>query len=184
MCTNCFVQWQKESDKTEAVEESLPSLVSASPLKVQNLYNCVFLLLQMELVFDSIILLHFTYVADHKLLVRWFIIGGQAWASTHCWFNVLSCTQTMDNSRIRHCLLFHEHGKQKLHASIFPVNEATIYATHTLGLNFTNCHDLNLWHLCHYLWSLPEANSTTVRDLTVPSVRSLSSSVMICSRFP
>ena len=26
------------------------------------------------------------------LLVRWFIIEGWAWASMHCWFNVLSCT--------------------------------------------------------------------------------------------
>jgi len=23
-------------------------------------------------------------------LVRWFIIGGRAWASMHCWFNILS----------------------------------------------------------------------------------------------
>ena len=64
--------------------------------------------------------------------------GGGAWASMNCWFNVLSCTQTMDNSKICHCLLFHEHGKQKLHAAISPVNEAT--TTHTLGLNFTNCY--------------------------------------------
>ena len=41
-------------------------------------------------------------------LVRRFIIGGWAWAS------MLFChgTQTMDNRRICHCLLFHEHGKQ------------------------------------------------------------------------
>ena len=64
------------------------------------------------------------------LLVRWFIIEGWAWASIHCWFNVLSCTQTMDDSRICHCLLFHEHGKQKLHAAISPVKEATTLHTH------------------------------------------------------
>ena len=43
---------------------------------------------------------------------------------------VLSCTQTMDNSRIGHCLLFHEHGKQKLRAAISPVDEATMLYTH------------------------------------------------------
>ena len=31
-------------------------------------------------------------------------------------------------------------------------------------------------------WPLPEANSTTVCDLTVPSVRSLPLSVMVCSQ--
>ena len=44
---------------------------------------------------------------------------------------VLSCTQTMDKSRICHCLLFREHGKQKLYAAISLVNEATTVYTHT-----------------------------------------------------
>ena len=34
---------------------------------------------------------------------------------------------------------------------------------------------------CHYAWPLHEANSTTVRDLTVPSVSSLPLSVMVHS---
>ena len=64
-------------------------------------------------------------------------------------------TQIMDNSRIFHCLLFHEHGK------------------------------LNLWRRLyeyHYAWPLPEANVTTMGDLTVPSVSSLPLSVMVRSR--
>jgi len=30
------------------------------------------------------------FVARRTLLVRWFIIGGRAWPSMHCWSNVLS----------------------------------------------------------------------------------------------
>ena len=33
----------------------------------------------------------------------------------------------------------------------------------------------------NYVWALPDANSTTVRDLTVPSVSSLSLSIMVSS---
>ena len=36
-------------------------------------------------------------------------------------------------------------------------------------------------YMCHYAWPLPETNLTTVRDLIVPSVSSLSLSVMVCS---
>ena len=74
-----------------------------------------------------------TNVQDHSpgrdILVRWFIIGW-AWVSCFC-----HGTQTMDNSRICHCLLFHEHGKQTLCSHFF--GQGTYYATHTLGLNFT-----------------------------------------------
>ena len=45
-------------------------------------------------------------------------------------------------------------------------------------------HELNLWrrlYECHYAWPLPEANATTVRDLTVPSVSSLPLSIMVRS---
>ena len=36
--------------------------------------------------------------------------------SKHAFADLMFChgTQTTDNSRICHCLLFHEHGKQKL----------------------------------------------------------------------
>ena len=76
------------------------------------------------------------------LLVRWFIIEGWAWASIHCWFNVLSCTQTMDDSRICHCLLFHEHGKQNF-MQPFLRSTKLLRWTHA-WTNFTNCHELNL----------------------------------------
>ena len=48
----------------------------------------------------------------------------------HCWFIVLSCTRTMDNSRICQWLLFHEHGKQNL-CSHFPGQGSYYGYTHT-----------------------------------------------------
>ena len=89
---------------------------------------------------------------------------GWAWVSMHCWFNVSSCRQTTDNHSI----------SKKLHAAISPVKEA-ITATHTHGLNFT----IKLWPeslvlmSVDYGWPLPEVNSTTVHDLTVPSLSNL-----------
>ena len=50
-------------------------------------------------------------------------------------------TQTMDNSRICHCLLFHEHGKQKLHGAISLVKKASYYATHA----WTNFSPMKSW---------------------------------------
>ena len=95
----------------------------------------------------------------------------------HCWF--CHGIQTMDNSRICHC-----HCFMNMVSKNFVQRFGSYYATHTLGLNFTNCHELNLWCLwCHYSWPLPEANSTTVRDLMTPSVNSLPLSVIVCSRF-
>ena len=38
--------------------------------------------------------------------------------------------QTMDNSRICHCLLFHEHSKQILCVAISPVKEASTLHMH------------------------------------------------------
>jgi len=57
-------------------------------------------------------------------------------------------------------------------------------ATHTLGL--LKLHNKVMsWisgdYECHYPQPLPEANATTVRDLTVPSVSSLPLSVMVRS---
>ena len=115
-------------------------------------------------------------------IVRWFIIGGRAWASIHCWFNVLSWHT---NLRICHCLLFHEHGKQNFVQSQVqsPVKEATIRYTHA----WTTLHNKVMnWisgaYECRYAWLLPETNSSTVRDLTIHSVSSLPSSVMVHSR--
>ena len=58
---------------------------------------------------------------------------GASLSEHACIADLMFChgTQTMDNSRICHCLLFHEHGKQKLHGAISLVKKASYYATHT-----------------------------------------------------
>ena len=73
----------------------------------------------------------------------------------------------MDNSRICHRLLFHEHGKQYFVQPFLRSIKLLRLHTCTLSLNFT----LELWGeflmlmSVDYAWTLPEANSTTVRDL-------------------
>ena len=115
-------------------------------------------------------------------LVRWFIIGGRAWASIRCWFNVLSWHT---NLGICHCLLFHEYSKQNFVQPQVqsPVKEASIRYTRA----WTKLHNkvmslISGAYECHYAWLLPEVNSITVRDLTIHSVSSLPSSVTVCSR--
>ena len=78
----------------------------------------------------------------HPLLVRWFIIVGQAWVSSAFLIFFLWLHKPWG------CLLFHEHSKQNqavqlsldIHHhtcwQIAPVKEATT-ATCMLGLNFT-----------------------------------------------
>ena len=73
-----------------------------------------------------------TNAMPHLTLVRWFIIGGRAWVSIHCWCHG---TQTKDSSRICHCLLFHEHSKQNFVQPCISAVKETTMATHTLGLN-------------------------------------------------
>ena len=72
-------------------------------------------------------------------------------------------------NRIFHCLLFHEHGKQKHHTAISPVKEAIYYSyTHTWTKLHSEVsevmHELNLWCLC--MARLSEVNSTSIHDLT------------------
>ena len=99
----------------------------------------------------------------------------------HCWCNICHGTQITDNSRICHCLLFHEHGKQNFMQQ-FHLSRKLLRYTHT----WTKLHNnVMSWisgaYECHYAWSLPEVNATTVCDLTVLSVGSLPLSVMVCS---
>ena len=87
---------------------------------------------------------------------------------------LIFCHGPMDSSRICHCHCFMSMASKTscCHFS----GQGSYCSTHTLGQIFTNC----LWHLLrHYSWPLPEANSTTVRDLTAPSVNSL----LVHSRF-
>ena len=92
----------------------------------------------------------------------------------------------MDNSRICHCLLFHEHGKQNFVQPFCLSRKLLRYTPGTRGLNFTMkpCAESLALMSVDYEWPLPEANATTVRDLTEPSVSSppLSLSVKVCSR--
>ena len=88
-------------------------------------------------------------------------------------------TQTMDNSRICHCLLFHEHGKQNF-VQPFCLSRKVLRCTHA----WTKLHNevmsrISGTYECHYSWPLPEANVTIVCDLTIPSVSSLPLSVMV-----
>ena len=64
------------------------------------------------------------------LLVRWFIIRVGAWASMHNLLMFCHGTQTMDNTRICHCLLFHEHSKQNL-VQPFCLSRKLLCYTHT-----------------------------------------------------
>ena len=112
----------------------------------------------------------------HLWLVRWFIIGGRAWASMRCWSSVLSWYT------ICHCLLFHKHDKQNF-MQPFHLSRKLLRYTHA----WTTLHNKVMsWisgaYECHYACPLPEANATTVCDLTVLSVSSLPSSVMVHSR--
>ena len=100
----------------------------------------------------------------------------------HCWCNICHGTQSTDNSRICHCLLFHEHGKENF-MQRFHLSRKLLRYTHA----WTKLHNKVMsWisgaYECHYAWPLPEANATTVRDLAVLSVSSLPLSVMVCSR--
>ena len=67
----------------------------------------------------------------------------------------------MDNSRICHCLLFHEHGKQNF-VQPFLWSRKLLRALH---------NEVMSWifgtYECHYAWTLPKANATTVDNLTV-----------------
>ena len=114
----------------------------------------------------------------NTVLARWFVIGGRAWVSMHCWFNVLSWHT---NLGICHCLLFHEHGKQNFMQPFLRSRKLLRY-THA----WTKLHNkVTSWisgaYECNYAWPLPEANATTVHDLTVPSVSSLPLSVIVCN---
>ena len=84
-------------------------------------------------------------------------------------YNVLSW-HIMDNSRICHCLLF--HGKQNFVQPFF--RSRMLLRLHT----WTKLHNKIMRCIIavmsvDYAWPLLEANSTTVRDWTVPSVSSL-----------
>ena len=104
-----------------------------------------------------------------------------------CIADVMFChgIQIMANSRICHCLLFHEHGKQNF-IQPFRLSRKLIRYTHA----WTKLHNKVMsWisgaYECIYAWPLPEANqvnATTVRDLTVSSVSSLPLSVIVRSR--
>ena len=92
--------------------------------------------------------------------------------------------QTMVNSRICHCLLFHEHGRQDfVQPFLIFSGQGSFYGyTHA----WTKLHKQVIsWisgaYECYYAWPLLEANSTTVHNLTVPSVSSLPLSVMVRS---
>ena len=107
---------------------------------------------------------------------------GRAWASIHCWFNVLS---RYTNLGICHCLLFHEHGKQNF---VQPqvqslVKEVTIHYTPAWTKLY---NEVMSWisgtNECHYAWPLLETNQSTVCDLTIHSVSSHPSSVTVHSR--
>ena len=101
---------------------------------------------------------------------------GWAWASMHCWFDVLSWHT---NHGICHCLLFHGHSKQNFVQPFLRSRKAL-----RLHTRWTKLHnEVRSWisgaYECHYAWTLPEANSTSVYDLTVQSVSSLPLSVMV-----
>ena len=119
------------------------------------------------------------HVYTSKRTYHWGRGGEPEWAM-HYWFNVLSWHTNHEDlslSAVPWAWL------AKLHATISPVKEAAM-ATHMLGLNFTMkswAESLHGAYECHYAWLLPEANSTTVRNLTVPSVSSLPLSVMVRS---
>ena len=62
-----------------------------------------------------------------------------------------SGTQTMDNSRICHCLLFHEHGKQNFVQPLLWSRKLLRY-THT----WTKLHnEVMSWMSCTYVCHLP-----------------------------
>ena len=117
----------------------------------------------------------------HIWLVRWFFIGGEPERACIAVCHGTQIKGFMDNSRICHCLLFHEHGKQNF-VQPFRLPRKLLRYTHA----WTKLHNKVMsWisgaYECH-AWPLPEANSTTVCDLTVPSVGSLPLSVMVRSR--
>ena len=83
-----------------------------------------------------------------------------------CIADLMFChgTQIMDNSRIYHCLLFHEHGKQNF-VQPFQSSRKLLHYTHA----WTEPHNKVMSRIsgayeCHYACFLPEANTTTVRD--------------------
>ena len=119
----------------------------------------------------------------HSWILKCKPLWGRAWAS---WYpsiaDLMFChdTHTVDNSRICPCLLFHEHGNlwQTL-CSYFSGQRSYYGYTHA----WTKVHnEVMSWisgsYGCHYVWPLPEVNSTTVGDL---SVCSLPLHVMVCS---
>ena len=119
---------------------------------------------------------------NNIILVRWFIIGGET--ERACTADLMFCngTQTTDDSRICHCSLFHQHGKQNFVQPFLRSRKLLYSYTHA----WTKIHnEVMSWisgaYECHYAWSLPEANSTTVHDLTASPVSSLPLSLMVCS---
>ena len=107
-------------------------------------------------------------------------------------------TQTIHNSKLCHCLLFHEHVKQTSAkqwssyqiiiittcwqiAAIFLVKEATT-ATHTLGLNFILMSQIsdayNCWSCIALTWS-----KLNYRAWLVLCVSNLSSSLRVHSSY-
>ena len=91
-------------------------------------------------------------------------------------------TQIMDNSRICHCLLFREHGKQKLVQPFLQSRKLLRYTQTWTKLLKKVLSLISDAYGCHYAWPLLEAKATAVHDLTVPSVTSLHLSVMVRSR--
>ena len=71
------------------------------------------------------------------------IIVGRAWASMHCWFNVLLWHTNIDNSRICHCLLFHQHMVSKTLCSHFSGQGTTDYGHY----NSTSKDDTSRWQM-------------------------------------
>ena len=125
--------------------------------------------------------IHPYYLLTHQiLLVRWLSLGrggGEPERTCmHCWCFVMAA----DNSRI-----FSNELVSKTSYSHFSGHGSYYSYTHAR----TTCklhNEVMSWifgaYECHYAWPLPEANSTTVRDLTVSSVSSLFLSVMVHSR--
>ena len=86
--------------------------------------------------------LHYYYSDDSS---QW----GKPEPPMHCQFNDLSGTQTMQNSRISHCLLFHVHGKK-----IY--KKTSCYSPHQIQM-LTNCSPsvkeaTMATHTCVVLW--------------------------------
>ena len=89
----------------------------------------------------------------------------------------------MDNSRICHCRCFMSMVSKNF-VQPFLQSRKLLRYTHA----WTKLHnEVMSWILgayeYHYSWPLPEANSTTVHDLTAPSVSSLPLPVIVRSRF-